>query len=325
MKPQISIIIPTCNRGDLLKDAINSCCRNSAGLALEIVVVDDASEENIPAALKGYEVCYIRLNANSGSSVARNHGKSAAHGEYVKFLDSDDVLIDSALRDEYVEARRTGADILISGWQDVYLDENKVETPIGAHKPPVFANTIDDLLQGKAVPTSSALYKQQLIKNVDWDPDLSKLNDWDFFINVALEASNIVSWPQPAYRWRQHSGIRITSSASFLKNSGEFFRILKKLETSLRAKDEMNPQRERRLAQYLYKELRGAYRFDPPLGKKMLNEILELDPDFAPRDEEHSQVFRWLCRVFPIHLVLSTYGTARRILDRLESVLNTHP
>jgi glycosyltransferase involved in cell wall biosynthesis len=325
VKPQISIVIPTYNRGDLLKDAINSCYRSGADLELEIIVVDDASEENIPAALERYEVHYIRLDANSGSGAARNRGKSAAHGEYVKFLDSDDVLINGALREEHAEARRTGADILISGWQNVYLDENKVETPINTYAPPVFLSTVDDLLQGKAVPTSSALYKRQLMDNVDWDPDLSKLNDWDFFINVALEASSIVSWPQPAYRWRQHSGIRITSAASFLKNAKEFFLILKKLETSLRTKGEMTPQRERRLAQYLYKELRGAYRFDPPLGKKMLNEILELDPDFAPWDEEHSPVFRWLCRVFPIHPVLSTYGVLRRTLDRLESALNTRP
>jgi glycosyltransferase EpsH len=322
MKPQISIVIPTFNRGDLLRDAINSCYCSGVGLELEIVVVDDASTENLPVVLEGFDVCYIRLDSNSGSSIARNRGKSFAQGDYVKFLDSDDVLIDGALRKEYKEAERTGADILVSGWQDVFLDEKMVETILRDHNPPIFSNIVDDILQGKAVPTSSALYKRTLIENIDWNGGLAKLNDWDFFIASALAATNIVSLAHPTYRWRQHGGNRITSSFSFLGNAIEFYQILDKLDSFLRVKGEMTPERERRLAQYLYKELRGAYRFDPPLGKKKLHTILQLDPNFAPSDEESSRVFRWLCQVLPIHSVLSTYGLTRRTLDRLDSALN---
>ena len=206
---------------------------------------------------------------------------------------------------------------MISGWQEVVLSENGVEGLIGTHAAPVFYGVIDDLLQGKAVPTSSALYQRVLANSVEWDSRLSKLNDWDFFIHAALAARSIASLPQPAYRWRHHGGRRITSSASFLENAREFFSILETMEAVIRGRGEMSQERERRLAQYLYKELRGAYRFDPALGKQVLQKILSLDPEFAPRDEERSRVFRWLCRLFPIHPVLSVYSAARRAVDRL--------
>jgi glycosyltransferase involved in cell wall biosynthesis len=317
MQPQISIVIPTYNRSDLLRDALDSCYRSAAGLEIEILVVDDASPEDISAACAGHEVRLFRLDVNSGSSVARNRGISEAKGQYIKFLDSDDVLVDGALHAEFAEAIRTSADIVVSDCLKVALDQHKAETPLDLRLAPDFVDIVDDLLYGKAVPTSAALYKTTKIREVHWDPELSKLNDWDFFVSAALAVSTIVTLRNTAYRWRQHSGVRIINTSSFLKNAKEFYRILEKLEIRLRAEGRMDRRRELRLAQYLYKELRGAYRFDPHMGRVMLNKILALDPDFSPIDEERSWVFRRLCSALPIHPVLTAYGMGRRTLDRL--------
>lgn len=316
MSPQLSIVIPTYNRCELLREAVESCRLAAPALELEIIVVDDASREDVRGAASGLGVRYERLERNSGSSVARNQGTAMATGDYVKFLDSDDVLCDLALQAEHRLAVDSGADIVVSGWQVVDLAEDGSETLTAEFPAPVFGNIPDDLLRGVAAPTSSALYCRRIAQSVPWDPELSKLNDWDYFVCAAMASNKIATVPLAAYRWRQHSGERIVNTSSFLKNSMELFRILEKLEQALAARGELTEARKRRLAQYLYKELRGAYRFDPPLGRSILLRIRKLDPHFKPRDEEGSAVFRLLGSALPLHPLLSAYGISRRIIDR---------
>jgi glycosyltransferase involved in cell wall biosynthesis len=316
-RPQVSIIIPAHNRSQLLLEAIESCRASAPGLPIEIIVVDDASQEDLAAATSGSGVVFERLVVNSGSSVARNRGVALARGRYLKFLDSDDVLVENSIAREYEVAVASGADIVVTGWIESRLDDVGAETVRSTSKAPRFDSIIDDLLAGKAVPTSSALYRAPIAAATRWDAKLSKLNDWDYFVSAAVRSARIVTLDQAAYRWREHTGDRITTSATFLSNAKEFFVILEKLEAVLLARGEYTVPRQKRMAQYLYKELRGAYRFEPALGRAMLEKILSLDPAFTPRDEERSGIFRLAFRVLPPAWALTAYGAGRRAADRV--------
>ena len=316
MQSDISIIIPAHNRQKMLVEAIASCQLAGTGLALQVIVIDDASPEDIGTAVSRLGVRYERLPRNSGSSVARNRGLALSEGRYVKFLDSDDVLVVGALQREYECATRTGADIVVAGWIETALDADQRETVLAKRQPPMFSSIPDDLLAGRAVPTSAALYRGSLARAVAWDSGLAKLNDWDFFVMAAMRSTNIASVDGASYRWRQHSGERITSSTSFVGNAVEFYAILGKLQAVLEANGEFTPARRSRMAQYLYKELRGMYRFDRARGRQILARLLDLDPHFRPRDEERSALLRSLYALLPAEWVLSGYGIARRLMDR---------
>ena len=320
MPPDISVIIPAYNRSKMLLSAIESCRRSAAGLNVQIIVVDDASKENLAAAVEGSGVRFERLPANAGSAVARNRGMELAQSAYIKFLDSDDVLVENALRREHEVAVQSDADIVAAGWIETAMDDTGDETVVSTHAAPRFGSIVDDLLAGRAVPTSSALYHARVAQRVRWDPALSKLNDWDYFLCAAARSEKIVSLDEPAYRWRHHAGERITTSATFLSNAKEFFIILEKFEALLVSTDRFTPARRQRMAQYLYKELRGAYRFEPALGRAILARILALDPTFRPRDEERSRMFRIACGVLPRGWALTAYGYGRRAIDRLLGV-----
>jgi glycosyltransferase involved in cell wall biosynthesis len=315
MQADVSIIIPTHDRSDLLVTAVESCATSGPGLQLEIIVVDDASTQDIGAAMAGRGVIFRRLDRNVGSSSARNQGLDLATGRYVKFLDSDDVLVEGALRCEFDAALQSDADIVVAGWIDTLLSADGKEVSLATHRPPHFDSILDDLLAGRAVPTSSALYKASIAKHTAWDPALAKVNDWDYFVAAALRSSRIVRVDGPSYRWRQHSGARITSSASFASGAREFYVILDKLEATLKARNEYTQPRRERMAQYLYKELRGMYRFGEPSRREILRKILWLDPRFVARDEERSALFRTLLQMLPMHWVLSAYGVSRRAVD----------
>ena len=69
-----------------------------------------------------------------------------------------------------------------------------------------------------------------------------------------------------------------SSHAVYLKNAREFYVILGKLEAVLVERGDYTEQRRKRMAQYLYKELRGMYRFDRPHGRQLLAKLFDLDP-----------------------------------------------
>jgi PGF-CTERM protein len=94
--PRVSVILTTYNRTNLLPRAIDGVLRQ-AYRDWELLIVDDASEEDTAAVVDGYDDERIRLLAhdrNRGAAAARNTGIEHARGEYVAMLDDDDEWID---------------------------------------------------------------------------------------------------------------------------------------------------------------------------------------------------------------------------------------
>ena len=86
----VSVIIPTYNRAAYIVEALESVFAQTYG-DCEIIVVDDGSTDDTKAVLQSHmaRIRYI-YQENAGVSVARNTGISAATGEWIAFLDSDD-------------------------------------------------------------------------------------------------------------------------------------------------------------------------------------------------------------------------------------------
>lgn len=88
--PLVSVIIPTFNRADTVRRSIDSAL-DQTYRPLEVIVVDDGSADATRDVLSGYgDRIRPIYQANGGPSVARNTGVSAARGEFIAFLDSDD-------------------------------------------------------------------------------------------------------------------------------------------------------------------------------------------------------------------------------------------
>jgi glycosyltransferase involved in cell wall biosynthesis len=85
----VSIIIPVYNGAKYLRQAIESAMKQSYK-NIEVIVVDDGSTDNSSEIAKCYDVKYL-YQQNQGPSAARNNGIIASAGEYIAFLDCDDV------------------------------------------------------------------------------------------------------------------------------------------------------------------------------------------------------------------------------------------
>ena len=114
--PHISIVIPAYNASEWIPEALASCLRQKYE-PLEIIIVDDGSTDDTYAIASQYMDGSVDLRvlrtANKGASAARNVGLSMAKGEYVLFLDADDLLADDALSICGSIAWRTNTDAVL--------------------------------------------------------------------------------------------------------------------------------------------------------------------------------------------------------------------
>jgi len=318
----VSIIIPTYNRCGLLSQAIDSCVRqiDDGKIEVQIIVIDDASTDLTYEVLEKYgdSIETMLKPRNEGQAKGRNNGIKKASGRYVKFLDSDDILVDGILHEEISLADYENADIVVSGWGEVEIDD-KGRHIAGTEKlysAPCMEPLTDAVLLGRSPVTSAALYKRSYIEKLEWDPSVRKLDDWDWFVRAALQQGKVISLNSLSYWWRQHSGKRITSSSSMLLNAVEHHKILKKMEEILGDQGELTPHRKKRLAQYYYKELRVLSLYDRDRFNNAVEHIYSLDPAFVPVDEERQYYMRILGRLLGIRRSLLLHSFVKKLLKK---------
>src|ERR1051326_561027 len=95
--PEIAVIIPTYNRAPSLKRAIESVLAQSLS-DIELIVVDDGSEDDTPDVAQTFHVCrYVKIRHSGLPAIARNMGARTTGATYLAFLDSDDEWLPSKL------------------------------------------------------------------------------------------------------------------------------------------------------------------------------------------------------------------------------------
>lgn len=122
----LSVVIPTWNRAHLVCDAIDSALNQRPG-EVEVIVVDDASTDDTAKLLVeryGRWIRLLRLDERRGAGAARNAGVALARGEFVAFLDSDDVWLPGKLDAELRACERfPSAEVVLSDSQNFFEHE----------------------------------------------------------------------------------------------------------------------------------------------------------------------------------------------------------
>ncbi len=118
MSVKITVIVPVYNAEKTLKESLDSIFGQSFIQSTEVILIDDGSTDGSAEIIEEYKQQFDNLvfikQTNSGPSAARNRGLDAAHGEYVYFMDADDLLESGALEFMYAAAAPTGADMVLA-------------------------------------------------------------------------------------------------------------------------------------------------------------------------------------------------------------------
>jgi glycosyltransferase involved in cell wall biosynthesis len=183
-KPLVSVIIPTYNRGWIVKEAIDSVLEQDFH-DYELIVVDDGSVDNTTTILKAYaQKITVLRQANQGVSAARNHGMATASGRLISFLDSDDLWLPRKLSmqvkffDDHPEA-------VINQTQERWIRNGVRVNPKKRHHK--FSGMIfERSLALCLVSPSAVMIKKSLFNTVGiFDESLPACEDYDLWLRIS--------------------------------------------------------------------------------------------------------------------------------------------
>ncbi|MDF1698294.1 MAG: glycosyltransferase [Saprospiraceae bacterium] len=203
--PLFSVIIPTYNRGYIIAEAIDSI-RAQKMTGIEIIIIDDGSTDNTKEVLDSTfpEVIYI-YQENKGISNARNRGIEVSTGEYISFLDSDDVFLPDKMKrelqlfDEFKEADAIAADsALFDDHVKAELTYMERRGLVENSSPFFFGREDIRWTRGSLFPVCSMTIKRtalQKLGGIVFDPSFGSAEDWDFEIRL-IRNCRLLVYPQ---------------------------------------------------------------------------------------------------------------------------------
>ena len=193
---QISVVIPTYNRSELVCRAIDSVLHQTRP-ANEIIVIDDGSTDNTVSVLKsryGNQINLIVTQSNSGVSAARNIGISSSEGDWIALLDSDDSWLESKL--ETQEAALNNRAELLCHTDEIWIRNGVRVNPMRKHGK--FGGEIfDHCLPLCVISPSSALIHKELLESVGgFDESLPACEDYDLWLKICSQ-HKVLFLPSP--------------------------------------------------------------------------------------------------------------------------------
>jgi glycosyltransferase involved in cell wall biosynthesis len=203
----ISIIIPTYNYGRFLRDAIDSVLAQTYR-PMEIIVVDDGSTDDTPQILAEYgERIRVIHQDNRGVGAARNTGIAAANGDYLAFLDSDDIMKPQLLEHEIARfIADPGLGLVHCAVELVDRDEKLLSLSRNGMEGWVATELLRLDREVITAPGSSIMVPKRVAEEIGgYDETLQPSEDWDFCYRLAIRY-RIGYVREPLLKYRLHGG-----------------------------------------------------------------------------------------------------------------------
>ena len=238
----VSIITPCFNPGTLILELFESLV-DQLDKSLEWIIVDDGSDEETLQILadiecreiEGVTIKIIR-GPNCGACHARNAGFRVSRGQWVKFVDADDLLEPGHLSEQLKSAMLAPKAIIVSPKHDFFDSENEqhIERYSGIDISEL-KDPFRNMLFAAPFHHSSGLYPRNLIQEIGgWDESLAADQDGDFLLRLLLKRPTLIWCPGPGFLFRQHSYTnRITKDNSPPKWESRLY-VCSKMEARLK-------------------------------------------------------------------------------------------
>lgn len=185
-KPFFSVIIPTFNRADLIETTLNTVF-NQSFKDYEIIVVDNCSTDNTKEILtplvKQQKIVFIQHDKNYERAKSRNTGMRHARGEYVTFLDSDDLMYEHNLSDAY---QFSTVNPTIKLFHNLYELVDSRHEPIYQYEFPKLRNVVRQISIGNFLSCIGVFLQKDIYEAFSFNEDASITGseDWDFWLRI---------------------------------------------------------------------------------------------------------------------------------------------
>lgn len=202
MSVTFSVIIPVFNKQSVVEDSIQSVL-NQDYSDFELVVVDDGSTDSSLSVIENIDdrrMHFYHIN-NSGPSGARNYGINQAQGEWILFLDADDLLIPGALK-TFNDAISSWpvADIIVSNFYDEAGGARLLHVP--SHKEGMISNPFKSWFNKCLMPCAGAfICKRELLRQFHYNEKLRRSEDNELMFNL-FRIAKVASINTPTMTYR---------------------------------------------------------------------------------------------------------------------------
>ena len=285
----VSVVIPAYNCAAYLPAAIESAL-DQTHPQVEVIVVNDGSPDDTDEVIQPYldRIIYIHQE-NHGLSAARNAGFRASQGEFLCFLDADDMLMpDKFERQLEVFVRDPELGVVISGYIDV---EEDGETTIQTVRKEWRHDALERMLRHEVFPPHTALIWRKVLEASPLFPEdidtAESQEDWQLWLNLALDGVQFSSAPEPLCKYRHRAG---SIRANPLKHLDGARRVVNWLRGDPRARP-YHRQVERLAAIVEMERAAAAWRTDQPeLFGEILAQAVKAQPSYW---REPGVILRW--------------------------------
>lgn len=268
-EPLISIIIPTYNRAHLISEALDSVLMQTY-TNWECIIVDDGSTDSTEVIVNHYLSIDSRfqyhkrpINYKSGANGARNYGAKLSNSRFLIFLDSDDLLIDNALKNriKYIINSKTHFDLLIS---NTAIFKSKIGDSIALWNIYNKSDTNLDLLRkflNVDMPwhTNGVTWSKEFFNKIGgWNEELKAWQDWELHTRALLNSPIVIGGedcPDNFYKIQGSNSIKDNDrTIKYYKSvSSAICIILKSLKNSSSIKNEVIHESNKLAIRFLIK------------------------------------------------------------------------
>ncbi len=219
----VSVIIPAFNCAKHIEKAIDSALGQN--VCLEVIVIDDCSTDNLDGVMERYthldNVVYLKNSQNLGAAESRNRGVCLAKGEYVAFLDGDDIWREGKLKKQLEAIKKSGA-VLCNTARQIINENGTVTKKIIPTKTVIKYN---QLLRHNSINCSSVLLKKEVAQKFPMRHEDSH-EDYIMWLEILKEYDFACGVNEPLLLYRQSSSGK---SGGRLKSAKMTFKVYRYL------------------------------------------------------------------------------------------------
>jgi len=221
---KVSVIIPTFNHAEFIASAVESCLAQTLS-PWEVIVIDDGSEDGTNEVLSqfGSRIRYIRQE-RAGVSAARNRGIEESGGEFIAFLDADDIWAPERLERQIEEFKKDSLIGLVHSGLSSFNSETGEQ--LSEITEGLSGWIADDLLLWKdpsiAAPGSIMTKRSVIMETGGFDPEIKVGEDWDFCYRIARKYK-VAFVPLPLLKYRIHNSSAHRNIDEMAKGMGRFY------------------------------------------------------------------------------------------------------
>ncbi|UCC94931.1 MAG: glycosyltransferase [Candidatus Omnitrophota bacterium] len=282
----ISVVIPCFNAEKWIGEALESVVVQGVD-DIEIIVIDDGStDKSVELIERNFSFVRLIKTSNQGPSKTRNRGTQESKGQFIQYLDADDLLAPNKLKAQFEALNDSGADVAYGDWQKL-IEDSGGKYVKGQTMKRKLKNPEIDLFANCWCPPAVYLFRRSMVERVgEWNERLPIIQDARFALDCAFHGGRFVYCPGIMAYYRTHSVDSVSSrdSIGFVRDC---FKNACEIEERWRNCGGINRERKGALVKVYGYIARASFKNDPDTFEITYQALERLSPGYRPEKPRH--------------------------------------